>query len=67
MNETIEAVLIGIPYACIALAIVCVAILYCFVGAWLVSTNYKIVACLYFLLSAAIGFVFLSYMFGVGI
>lgn len=65
MNEITDAITIGIPYASIILALVCVAFLYSIVGAWLVSTNYKIVAFFYFLLSGIIGFISISYIMGV--
>jgi succinate dehydrogenase hydrophobic anchor subunit len=67
MNEIIGAILTGIPNACITLAIVCVVLLYGIVGAWLVTAEYKTITFLYFVLSALIGFICLSYMFGVGV
>jgi hypothetical protein len=69
MGEIIDAIILGIPYASIVLTIVCTTLLYGIgiVGARLVSTNYKVVTFLYFLLTGVMGFVFLSYVLGAGV
>lgn len=67
MNEIIDTIITGLPYTAIVLSIVCVALLYGIVGAWLVSTNYKLVTFFYFVLSALIGFICLSHILGMGV